>query len=361
MVAVADTFIGGAKNDLFERVAYAKLSACVAVRDTAPNRPGCDAWKEYVDDAYIMTCVRCGDADVVLRAFSLICLKSSTAAAYTCADIAAIQSSIVHNSKSSLPSFVGAATETFKKFLARVCALGNSAGKGGKPGGNARSRKGNRTAFDVASVGTHDPLHDAHDSPYLAMCQWLGHYVPTACYPGVAYERSCFALSLLLASMDVIDPFGSSSNSSCGAADKKLLALSTPEQAQHLASMIFNHATIFALFNLLTDSHDAAREKAHAILMRVRSPVGVLDSPDDVKSLADWAIGMCASLRMREADAGARALAALHNMCSSSSLAPAWCQVWEAPTCQDPLACSTGSRCRCCLNHIGRRSGVVQT
>jgi hypothetical protein len=120
--------------------------------------------------------------------------------------------------------------------------------------------------------------------------------------------------------MDVIDPFcSSSSSSSCGAADKKLLALSAPEQAQHLSSVIFNPATIFALFNLLTDSHDAARDKAYAILMRVRSSAGVLDSPEDVKSLADWAIGMCASLRMREADAGARALAALHHMCSSSS------------------------------------------
>ena len=297
---------------VFERVAFAKLSACVAVRDAAPNRPGCDSWKEYVDSSYVMSCVKCGDSDVVLRAFNLICLKAAAAAVYTNADIAAIQSSIIHNSKSALPSFVGAATETFKKFLVRACALGNSSGRGGKSGGNSRSRKGN-------SGENHEPEDDIHSSPYMAMCQWLGQYVPASCYPGVAYERSYFVLSLLLAAMDVIDPFVGSSKSSCGAADKKLSALSTPEQAQRLASMIFNRNTLFALFNLLTDSHDAAREKAYTILMRVRSSAGVLDSPNDIKALSEWATGMCASLRVREADAGARALAALHHMCSSSA------------------------------------------
>jgi hypothetical protein len=299
-------------DDAFERVAFAKLSACVAVRDAAPNRPGCDSWKGYVDSSYIMTCVKCGDSDVVLRAFNLLCLKAAAAAVYTHADIAAIQSSVIHNSKSALPSFVGAATETFKKFLVRACALGNSAGRGGKLGGNSRSRKGN-------TGENHEPEDDAHSSPYVAMCQWLGQFVPASCYPGVAYERSYFVLSLLLAAMDVIDPFVGSSRSSCGAADKKLSALSTPEQAQRLASMIFNRNTLYALFNLLTDSHDAAREKAYTILMRVRSSAGVLDSPDDIKALSDWATSMCASLRVREADAGARALAALHHMCSSSA------------------------------------------
>jgi hypothetical protein len=322
VVASVDIDFTGADNDgsrMFERVAFAKLSACVAVRDAAPNRPGCDAWKQYADDAYVAVCVRCGDADVVLRALNLICLKASATAAYTHAEVAAIQSSFVHNSKSSSTSFVGSATEIFKKFLVRACALGNSSGRGGKSGGNARSRKGSRPAPASTSEGDQSSGQDeTHDSPYIAMCQWLGEFVPNSCYPGVAYERSCLVLSLLLTAMDVIDPFSGSSRSSCGAADKKLAALSTPEQAQHLSSVVFNPATVLALFNLLTDSHDAARDKAYSILMRVRSSVGVLDSAEDVKSLAGWAVGLCSSLRVREADAGARALAALHNMCSGS-------------------------------------------
>ena len=98
-------------------------------------------------------------------------LLASATASYTHADIAAIQSSIIHNSKPSSPSFVGAATEIFKKFLMRASALGNCSGRGGKPGGNARSRKGTRGAIVAASGTACDAEDDVHESHYLAMCE----------------------------------------------------------------------------------------------------------------------------------------------------------------------------------------------
>ncbi|KAI9993022.1 hypothetical protein PInf_015077 [Phytophthora infestans] len=123
---------------------------------------------------------------------------------------------------------------------------------------------------------------------------WVELFVVSSVYPGALPQRLTLGLEVLLLYVQL---FGLESES---------------------PSLLRTGQMVTTLLNMLISAWDSIRSLAFTVLDLYPDELPGYSTPEELRTLVDWAVGLCGSPRQRESDAGAMFIRLLFQKCSAA-------------------------------------------
>ncbi|KAG6580168.1 Cell cycle-associated protein [Phytophthora cinnamomi] len=135
----------------------------------------------------------------------------------------------------------------------------------------------------------------------VAFKQWVELFVVTSVYPGALPQRLTLGLEVLLLYVQLF-----------GFGNDQAHAGKPPR------SLLLTGQMVTTLLNMLISAWDSIRSLTFTILDLYPDELPGYSTREELRTLVDWAVGLCGSPRQRESDAGAMFIRLLFQKCSGS-------------------------------------------
>ncbi|POM73328.1 Hypothetical protein PHPALM_9833, partial [Phytophthora palmivora] len=157
------------------------------------------------------------------------------------------------------------------------------------------------TSKNLANPSTSPESAAARDEYAAAISfkHWIELFVVASVYPGALPQRLTLGLEVLLLYV-------------------QLFGLGNDEAEQFPRSLLLTGHMVTTLLNMLISAWDSIRSLAFTILDLYPDELPGYSTREELRTLVDWAVGLCGSPRQRESDAGAMFIRLLFQKCSGA-------------------------------------------
>ncbi|OWZ19336.1 hypothetical protein PHMEG_0006428 [Phytophthora megakarya] len=159
-----------------------------------------------------------------------------------------------------------------------------------------------RLASKNLAKSTSTPENAAARDEYVSAVSfkhWIELFVIASVYPGALPQRLTLGLEVFLLYV-------------------QLFGLGNDETEQSPRSLLLTGQMVTTLLNMLISAWDSIRSLAFTILDLYPDELPGYSTREELRTLVDWAVGLCGSPRQRESDAGAMFIRLLFQKCSGA-------------------------------------------
>ncbi|GMF59490.1 unnamed protein product [Phytophthora fragariaefolia] len=151
-----------------------------------------------------------------------------------------------------------------------------------------------------AKPNTSTPIRDDYAAA-VSFKHWVELFVVTSVYPGALPQRLTLGLEVLLLYVQL---FGFGNDEAHAKSPTR--------------SLLLTGQMVTTLLNMLISAWDSIRSLAFTVLDLYPDELPGYSTREQLRTLVDWAVGLCGSPRQRESDAGAMFIRLLFQKCSKS-------------------------------------------
>ncbi|KAG7396793.1 hypothetical protein PHYBOEH_001711 [Phytophthora boehmeriae] len=141
----------------------------------------------------------------------------------------------------------------------------------------------------------------------MSFKRWVEQFVVASVYPGALPQRLTLGLEVLLLYVQLF-----------GLGQNETRVVEGSHQKEGTQSLLLTGQMATTLLNMLISAWDSIRSLAFTILDLYPDELPGYSTREELRTLIDWAVGLCGSPRQRESDAGAMFVRLLFQKCSGA-------------------------------------------